>query len=139
MSKRVSFDYDETLSSPEVQKLAVILLEHSVDVLVITARSADIEGEELDDWNNSDLFEVTDLLGIPRNNIIFCDHKRKYKFIEKDPTILWHLDDSYGDVREINMHTSTVGISVLESGWFSTCLKLLEIPYEPKLNCKYHV
>lgn len=136
---RVSFDYDETLSTPEAQKLATILISNNIEVIVVTARSPDEEDDRrIPDWNNDDLFEITDALTIPRENIVFRNHRRKYRYFQEHPDIVWHLDDSYGDVVEINLHTKVVGISVLEFGWFSTCLELVGIPYQPEYNSNYN-
>ena len=67
---KVSFDFDHTLSTLPMQELAYKLVQEGVDVYVCTARYSDAD-KGLVRWDNSDLFSVTDHIGIPRSNIIF--------------------------------------------------------------------
>lgn len=117
---KVSFDFDSTLSRQSIQDYASTLLDSGYDVWVITSRPPDMD--------NRDLFEITDQLGIKRDQIIFTSHRLKSEVInEMKLQFLFHLDDDWVELNYINRETNTVGISCTNtSNWKSKCNKLLE-------------
>ena len=50
--------------------------------------------------------------------------KSEYLFNTK---VIWHLDDDWVEVNEINSQTKTKGIDVTLKGWKQECLNLLEL------------
>jgi len=70
------------------------------------------------------LYKVTDRLGIARTKIRFqCMRpKAEYLFGTK---VLFHLDDDFVEVNEINELTDTKGIDVMIKGWKNKCKELL--------------
>lgn len=121
--KKVSFDFDNTLTRLEVQVYAKELVERGLDIWVTTSRYATDPGGK-DKWNN-DLFKIIDKLKIPRVNVIFCEMIEKSKLIS-DKNFIWHLDDDSIELESINNHTMCVGIYVEDSFiWKKKCEKLL--------------
>jgi len=127
MSKKiVTFDFDSTLSTKIVQDFAKSLISKGIEVYVLTSRY-----DELTKHNytpnpiNEDLYKVVDNLGIDRTKIRFqCMRpKAEYLFNTK---VIWHLDDDWVEVNEINSQTKTAGIDVTLKGWKEACLNLLD-------------
>lgn len=129
--KKVSFDFDATLSRITIQEFASQCIKYGHEVWVVTSRNDD---KSIPNWivngiqtkgNNDDLFEVTDNLGIPRNQIIFTNHDFKSSFF-KDKDFLFHIDDDWIELKEINKDTKTVGISCFgNKTWKHKAMKLL--------------
>jgi hypothetical protein len=129
----ISFDFDATLSLISVQTYAKSLIEKGHDVWVITSRLPDgadprytIRGMWIE-IDNSDLFKVTDLLGINRDHIIFTSHEKKSKTINKlGIPFIFHLDDDFVELNHINRETKTHGISCFgTTNWKQKCNKLV--------------
>ena len=83
---KVSFDFDNTLSRPEIQTLCKTM---PVKKYIVTSRSKKTV--------NDDLYEVADAMKIPRNRIVFTEHEFKADFLKG---IHFHFDD---DPVEIEM------------------------------------
>ena len=113
---KVSLDFDGTLSTLPVQRLAYELIQQGVAVYICTARFQ--AGEKKVGWDNSDLFEVADHIGLPRENIIFTGYMSKTQYlVENDITI--HLDDDYMTVKDLNEKSQVIGIHYLNPDWSS--------------------
>lgn len=132
--KRVSFDFDSTLSLKSVQDYAESLILKGYDLWVVTSRHPDgsdprykIRGMWIE-IDNSDLFEVTDRLGIKREQIIFTSRRLKSEVMnELGLEFLFHLDDDWVELNHINRETRTKGISCFGSGnWKAKCNKILK-------------
>lgn len=131
--KKISFDFDSTLSLQSVQDFATSLINRGYDLWVITSRLPDghdpkykIKGM----WvpiDNSDLFKVTDRLGIKREQIIFTSHQLKSEVMnEMGLEFIFHLDDDWVELNHINRETKTIGVSCFgTSGWKQKCEKIL--------------
>jgi len=115
MNLKISFDFDSTLSTLSMQVIAKKFIELGAEVFVVTTRGKKINGKLL---NNDDVFEVTDLLGIERKNIIFTQYEDKYSFV-KDFDL--HFDDDLQEIFLINQHPSK-------------CIGLLYEEYQPSAN-----
>ena len=129
--KRVSFDFDSTLSLKSVRDYAESLINKDYDLWVVTSRFPDGSDPKYKlhgMWvpiDNSDLFEVTDMLGIKREQIIFTSHKLKSEVMnEMRLEFLFHLDDYWVEINHINRETKTIGISCFgNSGWKKNAIK----------------
>ncbi len=123
----VSFDFDETLSRPDVQEYAKELIAKGINVWVITARHDDnhIHRYEEKHWSNLDLWPVIDELGIPRWKVRFMCNEPKFIYLE-NTNIIWHLDDNPNELLWINnSEATTIGIQVLSSDWKQQCNRIL--------------
>ncbi len=92
----ISMDFDGVLTELPMRNLAKALLEANIEVFVTTSRSLETEGLKL---YHTDLFAVTDSLGIKRENIIFTNYNKKYSYV-KDFTL--HFDDNPDEIDLIN-------------------------------------
>jgi len=95
---KISFDFDCTLSTEQMQTLCTKCIKDGIEVFVTTSRSKTINKKLV---NNDDLYVVTDMLGIPRANITFTAYQDKYSFV-KDYDL--HFDDDFNEIFLINQH-----------------------------------
>lgn len=112
---KISIDFDGTLSRKDVQKFTKELIELGIDVWVCTFRMTAI--------NNDDLFEVTDSLGIPRDNIIFTEMCDKSEFL--DDSFILHLDDDHYVHYDLRSNTKIKSIDVNKSAYKNKVKRLL--------------
>lgn len=115
--KKISFDFDSTLSKPCIQRFAKNLIKQGFDVWIITSRCLTGYGILYD---NSDLFLVAENIGIRRENIIFTHANYKYKFITDD--FLIHIDD---DIHELEKITNVKTVNVNDSFSIRKCINIL--------------
>jgi len=100
----ISFDFDNTLSKPDVQDFVRYCMDKRFTIWVITARSG-----SLYDTHNRDLYNVVTELNIEPTKVIFMNHVDKYNFLlNKD--FIFHLDDDFIEVELINENTQTLGV-----------------------------
>jgi hypothetical protein len=93
---RISFDFDSTLDEVLIQKLCRIFMKsNECEVFIITSRYND------EFHKNTDLFKISDNLGIRRENIHFTNGDFKWKKI-KELNITFHFDDMEDEVHLIN-------------------------------------
>lgn len=97
---KISIDFDSTLSLPEVQRFANILIQTGVDVHIVTSRMSNKRAGN-PSWND-DLYVVAGALGIPKDNVHFCNLKPKWKFFQENDDFIAHLDDDIEEVQSIN-------------------------------------
>lgn len=108
--KKVSFDFDDTLSSGRVQHHARKMKRNGCELWIVTSRLSDEEvcrrrDLEETNWNN-DLFFVAKQLNIPKERIVFCSFSPKYEFFwEGNDDFVFHLDDDMDEVDGINKFT----------------------------------
>jgi len=129
--KRVSFDFDSTLDRVQVQDYARSLVNKGYEVWIITSRhpeDTDPKYKVNGAWvpiDNSDLFEVSDRVGIKREHIVFTSHELKSEKInELGIPFIFHLDDDWVEINHINRETKTKGVSCFgTSGWKNKCKK----------------
>lgn len=93
---KISFDFDQTLSELPMQELAKKYLQLGAEVYITTSRTEHLDGLQYD---NSDVFEVAEKLGIKRENITFTNYDDKYKFVKEYDV---HFDDDEQEVALIN-------------------------------------
>lgn len=96
---RVSFDFDGVLSTPQGQAMATNEIKNGNEVFVVTKRAM---------INQSDVYAVSDKLGIPRQNVVFTDGKYKYKYL-RNLFIDCHYDDTQEEIDKINRSSGVLG------------------------------
>jgi len=117
--KKISFDFDNVLDNEYIQNFAHQLIDEGFDIHIVTSRPpTDSWG-----WDNSDLFEISNKIGIKDDNIHFTDFKPKYTFFKENEDFLFHLDDDNIEVNEIN-NFSKVKAIYLDENWKINCKKL---------------
>ncbi len=123
---KVSFDFDGTLSKPHVQEFARDLIQHGVEVWVVTTRYD--ENHKFRYPMNArldDLWQVVDDLGIPRWKVRFTCMEWKHTYLN-GTSFLWHLDDNTEEFYQARMHKCSVPMIQVESGsWKNKCVRLL--------------
>lgn len=129
--KKVSFDFDDTLSFKSTQDYAKKLIGEGIEVHITTSRYADLKDYYPVVWpdGHSDLFKVAKELSIPEEHIHFTNFINKFKFL-KDKDFVWHLDDNNLEIEFINHYTKTKGIWSLSGNYEYDCNKLLDITDE---------
>lgn len=134
---KVSFDFDGTLGQYlSVQAYAKELVQRGIEVWIVTRRYDTLERYTPEfnfkyniinlEEEHKYLFEVADGCGIKREHIKFMNMDDKYKFFTINEDFIWHLDDDYVEILDINKHTKTKGISVAHN-WKRKCEKLLKL------------
>lgn len=111
---KVSFDFDSTLDNPHIQNFAVKLMNEGFDVHIVTSRPTHWTMDEV--WDNSDLFQVAEILNISREKIHFTDYKPKKLFFEQNSDFLFHLDDDHVEIEQIS-HSTNVNAILLDENW----------------------
>ena len=96
---KISFDFDNTLDQEAMQNICRKFLKLGAEVFITTSRATHMHSNIL--VNHDDLFEVSDQLGIKRENITFTGYEDKYTFL-KDLEIDIHYDDDIEEIFLIN-------------------------------------
>ena len=96
---RISYDFDGVLSTPQGQAQAAADIKNGNEVFVVTKRGIN---------NQSDVYAVSDRLGIPRERVIFTDGKYKVKYL-RNLFIDCHYDDTQEEIDKINRTTGVLG------------------------------
>ena len=127
--KKVSFDFDDTLSYELVQDYAKSLIEQDIEVHIVTSRYEDPSRYA---WscNHDDLFKVAKDLGLDKEHIHFTNFTDKWNFFKINEDFIWHLDDNMDEIITIDKFTKTIGIEVLTYNWLNRCNDLLDLPNE---------
>lgn len=130
---KVSFDFDDTLSCPEVQEYAKELVNAGIEVHIVTSR---YESDGFWDFYalNNDLLKVAAEVGILATNIHFTNMRLKGEFFEQHSGFLWHLDDNDLEIRSINERTNVKAIKKTFApegkkniaNWLFECEKVIE-------------
>lgn len=106
----VSFDFDYTLSLPKVQDYCKKLMDAGINVFVTTFRYNEMLAHLYTSKPyNTDMYEVTDRLGISRSNIIFTNMTYKSNYLGRSKC-LFHLDDDLNVISDITTNTSIPAI-----------------------------
>lgn len=125
---KVSFDFDLTLSRPDVQEFAKELVKKGVEVWIVTSRF-DNESNNYQHNKptklNQKLFDIADNCGIKRENIKFTNMCDKIEFLE-GKNFLFHLDDNNLDIELIEESDDNCkGILLSLTNWKEQCLSLM--------------
>ena len=128
---KVSFDFDDTLSNPAVQKFADKLMQNKLlEIWIVTSR-LDNESFDLKYGNgfkfnsNEDLFEIAGQLKIPKTRIVFTNMEWKYMFF-KNKDFAIHIDDLPQELEYIRSGTSMFCVDVLNKDWKRQTNKLIK-------------
>lgn len=102
--KRVSFDFDDTLSHGNVQAFAKWCKKQDCEVWVVTARLPDDKAPS-ENWND-DLWWVVKHLGLNKDHVVFTSYTSKHEFFWADDKqdFLFHLDDDPDEKRMLDVH-----------------------------------
>lgn len=123
ISRKVSFDFDGTLTRIDVQRYARLLYKEGYEVHIVTSRH---KRHDLFDHEHVDLYTVAAKIGIDEDNIHFLNCSDKSTFFIEHPDFLFHLDDDWFVVDDINEHCKVLSICVLADGWTLRCDDALE-------------
>lgn len=123
--KKVSIDFDGTLSKPNVQDYVKNIMFKGIEVHILTARESDIlNTNEIQLIDNRDLWDVVEELNIPRSNVRFTGYDDKSNYL-KDNLWIFHLDDDTIELNNIYKYTNTAAINVNKPSWVKKCNFLL--------------
>lgn len=128
LKKRVSFDFDSTLSEGYVQAFAKWCVKRGCEVWVVTSRLPDHKAPA-DNWNN-DLWFVCNQLNVPKERVVFTSYTSKHEFFWSDHNgdFLFHLDDDEDEIKMLNVHCpNLVAMNHLENlNWERELTELVE-------------
>lgn len=117
--KKVSFDFDGTLSRNDIQEYAKELLDRGIDVWICTSRTSPKDSIN-ENWND-DLFLIADKLGIKRENIIFTSYANKSEHLN-NKGFSWHIDDDNIELSFIRTDTNIIPIFLFgNKEWKNDC------------------
>ena len=124
--KNVTIDFDGTLQQAKVQEFVRRLIKRDdVTVYVLTARYDELHKQRwLPNPSNTDLYKVTDSLGIPRERIRFQCFVPKWEYL-MGANVIVHLDDDDEEINDINNNTQTVCVDVKSSDWEEAMVNIL--------------
>lgn len=116
----VSFDFDGTLTKKSVQDFAKKCKEMGLNIWIVTSRYP-VEGM------CQSLFAVAIGLNIPHSQIIFTSGALKKDYFRQFPDFIFHLDDDWIELHEIDLHTDVKAISCFgNSDWEQDCWNLIQ-------------
>lgn len=103
--RKCSFDYDDCFGHrKDVQYFVALLIKLGWDVYIVTSRyntkGALLNHETWVESDNDALFELTDIFGIKRENIIFTNYADKIDYLA-GKGFLFHVDDSVDEIMKI--------------------------------------
>lgn len=99
-ANKVSFDFDDTLSTKRGQTLAKRLITQGKDVYIITRRQESASAE---------VYKVADELGINHSKVHFTNGKMKWETVKRLGIDI-HYDNNQQELDLIDKNTNAVGI-----------------------------
>lgn len=96
---RIGFDFDGVISTPQGQAMASKEIKNGNQVFIITKRGL---------MGQSDVYAVSDRLGVPRENVVFTQGKYKYNYL-RNLYIDVFYDDTQEEIDKINRHSGVIG------------------------------
>jgi hypothetical protein len=97
---KVSFDFDDTLSTKRGQTLAKRLMTEGKNVHIVTRRQESASAE---------VYKIADELGIARSKVHFTNGKMKWETIKR-LSIDVHYDNNQHELDLIDENTDAVGV-----------------------------
>jgi hypothetical protein len=97
---RISFDYDETLTTTKGQDMALNAIKNGDDVLILTARQ---------ESDSAPVYAMAEKLGIKKSNVHFTNGQDKWKFVLR-LHIDKHVDNSQEQIDKIKKYTTAEGV-----------------------------
>lgn len=127
MKKKVSFDFDSTLTRLDVQDFCIDLIKKGFDIWIVTSRYSDLESWKRFNLkeSNKDLFRLAKKLGILESNINFTNMSNKSEFFENNNDFIFHLDDDSIEIEFISRDTQVKAILCKSNNWLNECIKLI--------------
>lgn len=126
MKKKVSFDFDETLSTWRGQEYAKELINRGYEVWICTARFENPINKLF--GKNENLFKLADEIGIKHEHIKFMNFEDKYHFFKENEDFIFHLDDQYEEKDMINKECEKVkGVWFIGDKWKDQCEEILKV------------
>lgn len=118
----VSFDFDGTLTKKSVQEFAKYCIDQGLSVWIVTSRAKSL----IMDYN-SDLFKIAKDLNISFERIIFTQGALKFEYFLFAKDFIFHLDDDWIELHEIELHTKVKAIPVFGNrNWKEQCLNEIQ-------------
>lgn len=109
--KRISFDFDHTMTRKDVRSIAEHLISQGYELWIVTSRYSN------DYAMNEKVFTTAEELGIPSQRIIFTNRVPKIEFLE-GKNFLIHFDDDVDELMAImQSKDSCIPINVDHSDW----------------------
>ena len=132
MVKKISVDFDNTLSEIDVQMYIKSLINKGIEVWIVTARydhESKYSAKMIESWGiknlqfeHNELFRIADELGISRDHIVFMNMVPKKEFFKDNRDFLFHLDD---DAVELITIKYVDVVDVKSPNWIDKCNKLI--------------
>ena len=97
---KVSFDFDDTLSTQRGQDIAKRLINDNKTVYIITRRQ---------ESDSKEVYKVADELGIPRSRVYFTNGSLKWETVKR-LEIGTHYDNNQNEVDKIRENTDAKAI-----------------------------
>jgi hypothetical protein len=97
---KISFDYDDTLTTAKGQEMALNELKKGNEVLILTARQ---------ESDSASVYAMAEKLGIKKANVHFTNGQDKWKFIIRYH-IDRHIDNNQEQIDKIRKFTSAEGV-----------------------------
>jgi hypothetical protein len=112
--KSVSFEYEKVLGNKDVQEYAKSLIDEDIEVYVLTSKVC------VDDMD--DVYELTDSLGIDRNNIFISDGIAKEYRINR----FYSLGFNFFHAFHLDGELSNGSNVLYKKGWMKKCDEYLD-------------
>jgi hypothetical protein len=100
--KRISFDYDDTLTTAKGQDMARRFLAANDEIFIITARTQS---------NGGPVYAMAEKLGIKKENVYFTAGKHKYMLVNR-LRINKHIDNNTEELQLITENTQAEAIKI---------------------------
>lgn len=97
---KISFDYDDTLTTKKGQEMALNELKKGNDVLILTARQ---------EKDSAPVYDLAEKLGIAQSNVHFTNGQDKWKYILR-LHIDKHIDNNQEQIDKIRKFTTAEGV-----------------------------
>jgi len=110
--KKVSFDFDDTLTQRKWQLKAMQLKDEGYTVYIVTRRQSSASAE---------VYKIADEIGIPHSRVYFTNGKMKWETIKR-LGIGKHYDNNEEEIRLINENTEARG-ELIQEAKFGNVLK----------------
>jgi len=123
--KKISFDFDGTLSRKDIHSFAREMALAGHEVWIVTSRYGDEEGMA-NNWHwipgqNEKVFATAKDIGIPEDRIVFTNMRPKIEFLE-GKGFAFHIDDDVEELMDImSSKDECVPINANHSDWEHFC------------------
>jgi acid phosphatase class B len=99
---KVSFDFDDTITTEKGQNLAKERIKNGDSVYIVTRRH---------ERDNKAVFKIADELGIPHDKVYFTNGHLKWETIKRLGIDI-HYDNNLNEIQKINENTNAKGILI---------------------------